>query len=523
MSKNHNVQLVHEDTRITSAWGKLMRIVSDAFADDTVSTPSDLTPALVPDGTMKYVEDLKCTFIYDQNSTLAPDAITIIDSDFGGNWLRQNPAPDAWGEQATWYINPVTGIDTNTGIDAAHAIKTLVEFQRRVNYRVETTMIVNVIGSLPNTDPLPKMIDVTGDLTIRSSMVQRTSGQLTGYSDAIPSTNTLPGITKAAGDWSTEIGRIIHFIESDSWAYVIYDNGAGAASISQPGEWSAGYGLPATPGDTDHFVTYDITSTAYLVDGSNWRISGKFTIEGFVICSDGDYDTARLYALGVWSYLTNCAIQDGHALIISSGYVQVNVLRVGSPNQIESTWFATENASTLAADGLVLMGTAAKQSVLMVSYSSHAPESSRLAVGWVGMSGDRSQISIVDGKVVLFGSVGLFRCSSSAIVMFNGFMNIAPYGATIYGDNNTSYGITVEYGRIIGCLNAPSRNTFITGATGDFILGRETQQMPNLFDYAGAALPNKSNCTTWDQLWLAPFAGQVRDYSANGNGYIGME
>lgn len=273
MSKNHNVQLVHEDTRITSAWGKLMRIVSDAFADDTVNTPSDLTPALVPDGTMKYVENLKCTFIYDQTSTLTPDAITIIDSDFGGNWLRQDPAQEAWSNQVTWHIDPINGSDLANGLALGTAIKTWKELQRRTlmetgEWIISVPVTVTIHSDFASGDVIDGTVHIleTGSLNVVGERTVVNTHTTTAWA-----TFTSSEPYKVTADWpsiAAYIGCLMEFTSGPATGYTCFigkDAGGSAAWTSNPGKYNndtsfvqaTGATLPTLAGG-DSFTVYDL-------------------------------------------------------------------------------------------------------------------------------------------------------------------------------------------------------------------------------------------------------------------------
>lgn len=53
---------------------------------------------------------------------------------FSGTWSRTSYADSSWESQDTWYIDPVSGSDENSGADALNAIKTHAELEARTEF-----------------------------------------------------------------------------------------------------------------------------------------------------------------------------------------------------------------------------------------------------------------------------------------------------------------------------------------------------------------------------------------------------
>ena len=96
-----------------------------------------------------YVQSVKSYFLYDSTSTLTADAITIVTATGGGRWLRELTVPNlAWAYQASWFLNPSTGNDENSGLTSLLPIKTLAELDRRLSYQtLQQTTTVSLMGS----------------------------------------------------------------------------------------------------------------------------------------------------------------------------------------------------------------------------------------------------------------------------------------------------------------------------------------------------------------------------------------
>lgn len=209
-----NLPLVTAPSFLQSFFNALVALWSKFFGDrmDPVALPAALSDLRVEAGTRKYVSALRCNFVYDPTSALAAYGITVIASTIAGRWLREEPAPDAWGKQATWYVNPTTGSDLATGIDSGHAIQTLAEWKRRTTGMVQANMDVHLEESLPSTDPLPFRFGVEGPgpLVIHGHRTQVDAGTITGYDPEVPLTLPVAELTDAAQDWAPHVGRLVY-------------------------------------------------------------------------------------------------------------------------------------------------------------------------------------------------------------------------------------------------------------------------------------------------------------------------
>jgi len=63
--------------------------------------------------------------------------------------------PAVW-DQTEWYVDPISGNDTNNGLTLATAIKTVSEYRRRVGpvHEISRNIVMHIMSSLPVTDSL---------------------------------------------------------------------------------------------------------------------------------------------------------------------------------------------------------------------------------------------------------------------------------------------------------------------------------------------------------------------------------
>ena len=107
----------------------------------------------------------------------------------GGNWIQTSQSPNSAKDYLTqplWFIDPIAGKDTNKGNTISKALKTWAEWQKRVGVLnvlnpVGGALQINVIGSLPDTDPA----------TFRSLMAPGTTAYVQGTVITVKSNQTI--------------------------------------------------------------------------------------------------------------------------------------------------------------------------------------------------------------------------------------------------------------------------------------------------------------------------------------------
>lgn len=98
-------------------------------------------------GSLVYVQSVRCLWNFLEGSTLTTDGITIVNGN-GGRWLRRSIPDWSWAYQASWFCNPSSGNDENDGSTSGTAIKTLAELDRRLSAQmVQQTTTVSLMGS----------------------------------------------------------------------------------------------------------------------------------------------------------------------------------------------------------------------------------------------------------------------------------------------------------------------------------------------------------------------------------------
>ncbi len=129
------------------------------------------------------------------------------------NWVQiSGAAGSTWLTQTGWFVNPSTGIDTNTGTAATQGagnigpLQTLTEFFRRVGANfgnINVAMICSIAGNIPSADAVRTAIAFgpsgsllligTGATTLYTSVAG-----FTGSTNISRATNAAPTITDTA-------------------------------------------------------------------------------------------------------------------------------------------------------------------------------------------------------------------------------------------------------------------------------------------------------------------------------------
>lgn len=152
----------------------------------------------------------------------------------------------AWALQVTWFIDPVSGNDTNTGIDDTHALKTWTELRRRMltvgGPSIDGTTIT-IMSSLPSNDPMVTFDCKDSSVGVHvegiTSIVR--SGSITSAfvsrNDATNQPNVLTD--SAVSSWVSDIGvnsgRILKMTSGAAqnyYAFVVKNLGSHQARLS---------------------------------------------------------------------------------------------------------------------------------------------------------------------------------------------------------------------------------------------------------------------------------------------------
>lgn len=206
------------------------------------------------------------------------DGITVVAATGAGAsafWMRQI-RPDAfWGWQTTWYVDPTSGSDNNSGAGSGTALKTVAEFGRRlVHSRGGTLYTVNVLSDVPDSDVyVDRRQQIAGN---PSAVIAGSSVLFTGQRTVVASGTTAAGTTQTAPasaaataqaqlqdatmDFTPHIGRMVVAANGDT-AHILTDKGGGVGVACRVTDWiTSALALSATgPGNNAAYSIVTLT------------------------------------------------------------------------------------------------------------------------------------------------------------------------------------------------------------------------------------------------------------------------
>jgi hypothetical protein len=276
--------------------------ISDINAMDAISTKQ------LTDRAECFCTDTQSFYQYQQDSVAVADGVNVIAPLDGGpgNWvvLSTSGGTSPFLTQSAWFVDSVTGDDTNSGATALTALKTLAELTRRWEGRTFsptlTSINVTLSGSFP-TEALvlqavvPTAIPVEITASPSAAVV---SGTLTGYQQ---SNSTLRGsITDAAQNFTGLAPRRIRITSGTVAGSVTWFNSIAAATTANTGQFVR----IATPGATGA-VANPLVGDEYVVEGLVTQIKeydiritglGITTVSNLIIGSSVNTYTPHSYS-----------------------------------------------------------------------------------------------------------------------------------------------------------------------------------------------------------------------------------
>lgn len=457
----------------------------------------------------------------------------------GTQWIPTNSAVSA--AQATWYIDPNSGIDTNNGLTSGTAIKTLAEFYKRTQFGNVWTITNNVdvfFNSYPPvTDPLRLRVKFYQNpsssgptLTFHPpTFTQLSTGTFSAVTILDRSTNTPWEVTDGTIDTSNDVKKRIRISSgprAGSIAWVAKSTGAGSRRTSTFAQWAATNLGPTviTPQVGDSYVLESGANNGYLyVDfieilpgsGAPFPNMCTFNIDGFDFRPIVDDAVTPITNSGCALDIANCAFWHGEW-----------IMRTNIPEGDNASSFTVfENCGTFDGQNNLIFA----EGTFIDNYV------------WGGLFGGAlwprqgGQVTIDFDALgqgnTLVGVPGLFiNIGSSALVMSMGIMDMnANFGACIVQDgavlgcrndfsysgnfglwgtsaNSGAFGVDIRGAGILRYMSGFPLT--ITGVGGDFKM--DTRTVANAWDTVGNTYTTSFNCT-----WANLFGGSLKDNAHN--------
>lgn len=160
---------------------------------------------------------------------------------FGGGMSTGTTTLDVYQSTANWFIDPISGVDSNAGSSSGTALKTCKELARRLQGRISQPTTVTWLSDPGASDPIALSLRSTWDYSLSASVptltligtqtTSRSSTITSAGADAVPATNTPTKVTDTnVSDWTSEVGSWVTFA---SVACIVAKNeGSGVARVS---------------------------------------------------------------------------------------------------------------------------------------------------------------------------------------------------------------------------------------------------------------------------------------------------
>lgn len=468
-------------------------------------------------GPQKYVATLLCNFVLNRSSTAAPDGITVIAALNGaGNWIRMNPETDTASRRSTWYVDPVSGNDEATGIDAPHSLRTVTEWFRRTGGVVLVDQTVNVLSNVDAIDwPSSFVIEGTGRVRFVGLLILDETGLVATYTAENPATNTPALLTKAAGDWTAHIGKILYIVEKNAWCIITRDTGGPGheCEIMPP----TSYGIPGLTDDWFPFnnVETPVPGNTYRVYSQprvllptfpySWKVNSSVNVclfDGFAF-DDPTFTQPYIECGGPGIQFRKCWFSRNDGCVAFDGPTNIQACSFGTLINANQHSMSLNGDNTFEQEincSCAFGNTAGGPRLLFL-------QSYKGSVGFSGVRGEGCSVELYPHCFLdVYGAISAFRSQTNGIVLRpNSHLETHNSGAYLYGDDNPGYGVVITSGAMVTGVTAAKCK--INGTTNQLLVGGSANLLPAIIPSAGAVLPAAKPCTTWVQLFGADFNG----------------
>lgn len=494
----------------------LVSLWSKFFSDrmDPVNVPSQLASVQAENGTTRYCESLRASFVYDSSlSGVTADGLTAVASVHGGVWVRQPASTRVWAEQADFYIDWDHGDDLNPGT-VALPIMTLAEWARRVP-EVRTDMTVHLVATPPAAqDPLPNNIKVASGASLNMVATPVLDighfGALDAWTapDPLASAQPLGQVVDAAVNFTGLEGSLIHFVDQDAWCHIVR-GAAGTADVTRPLTYSAGNVVTeATPVMGDDYHVYTLLPVA--VRGADLLPSiATMNVEaaaGAVCFTNIEFvyagaETSMAVTCNSLPLLIRCKLPNGTNFFGDAAFYNV---------------FCTGQLDLHGAGGTIIRGLCGGAGDMNFWGEGQI---STGGLAWVGAG----TVVVKSGFINVGGPIAVEDATVDGVrVEAGGILHFGSADGSLSGLNNGGFGLRVlPAGKVTGLLTAGLTPLSIEGS--DINHGLSVGDVATLLvdPITNAAVPVPQPCVQWVAQFydLGAFAGVA--FNSNNGAYVG--
>jgi hypothetical protein len=411
--------------------------------------------------------------------------------------------------QQVWYIDPVAGLDTNTGASSITALNTVKELERRLRVMTLPYYEVYVLNDLPTTDTIglsPALVQKTDGGSSAEVVIywygQRTivaSGTFTANgTTSTPASNLRPTLTDSGvADWTPHIGRTVVVTSGASSGFITHiqtNVGAGVANCNYwhnctavtpsvfPGSSPA---IPPLSGDSYNIVTFTKARRAKTTTNGVRQYFNNFDFTDMVYFgSSASLTSSSNSSAGM--IFTSCKIDQRISLSVHVAYFFWGCSIYNTANN-----GITPDRTRLSITLCSVVNTVANGSFILINYGSFVNFSYNVV--------NNARVQLFAGSFALIQSeMGIFN-SGSGILVGNG-CTLEISGVPVYGNGNT-IGLDMRVGASVSLASAAVPLMTLTGTT-ELNVEATANHIPPLV--GGAVVPAALPCTTWAQ-WIANF------------------
>lgn len=542
----------------------------------TIAALSAADAGHLEDGAIGWTGDVRDQWVLAKNALAgtAADGINVVAATGAGAsafWFRQIISDPYWAYQITWYVDPVAGLDTNTGATNVTALKTVGEVSRRMQYgKNGSTYVINILGDVPVTDAFTPTVKPFGANSATTTVL--TSGITFQF---VGQRTTVRSGTFAAGTQQTDPTRAAATAQAEAVDAGVATWAADVGSLIVNQDGKTAWVLSAKGGGTTARVTDWLTSafawtttpavgnTYSVVSLTRWRapiamtfIQGAQTLTASLVFDNLHFDNLQLSRLwgGVaplW-FTRTCKFSNEQASLAGAATNTLNFpvqatgpytrfIISGGTIQNYGTGIAAVTSSDHRGASVFNAGTGAIKCRFFNGYGTWFLQGLCLQAGWIQFgtsSGEQAvngtvlgSLSSNGGWIGVYNDFDLPGGSGIGAALQIGKSNGINVVNSVYGvqDTNTAIiGLLVRDAGVATVLSTIFEqgsgsettttcwNLQASGGAQQISINSLTQTMPNINTSAGAVLPAVQNCQTFNQ-YRTTFARNMQDW-ANGAG-----
>jgi len=255
------------------------QITQTAFASPQALAAADLTT--MNDLTVVTVGVVNDQYLYlvAPSPTPAADGLNVIApaAPAGALAIRQYIRNQLAQYVTTWFIDPVSGDDRNSGMTLGAPLKTLVEWGNRMRWNdVSSNVVVTVAaGTLTDLGPLDLHIGTGILVTIQGTVSSSVASTFSALTPTASGSNTRGTATDGAGSFSR--GQRLRTTSGATSGAITYTQGGTTGTVAQVTGWSR-FTSNAPPGNVIATGVNPSPGDSYVVDTLQTTFQGRMDL-----------------------------------------------------------------------------------------------------------------------------------------------------------------------------------------------------------------------------------------------------